>query len=186
MGVYNINIGKGVVVHLSTIYRKYKDEIKKYIEKYENGDLEIEFDNIGVEVMLTKIIGYPVSTFGHDAFQFRDGFFKTDLFDREDVLSQNTSPDLTDLVDDPIWIQISYIDPQNLFIGFYNVLEGEDSGEFGWYVKAPEVIYGIAGIIPDIIKFMSKDFNTTDLSNMFNQKDRIWTFTSDCLSLIHI
>lgn len=67
-----------------------------------------------------------------------------------------------------------------MFIGYYESIC--DDREFSWYIKAPEIIYGLPALIPSIIRCYNKykDYDCSNLEETFGQTPCIWTFAQDC------
>lgn len=67
-----------------------------------------------------------------------------------------------------------------MFIGKMKTIESD--GEFSYYVKAPEIIYGLTGLLDSIVQIYPtlKTFDCSDLEQALKLKPSIWTFASDC------
>ena len=68
-----------------------------------------------------------------------------------------------------------------MFIGTFKSLESE-TGEFSYYVKMSEILYGMAGLLPDIVeyypKLVAKDCH--EIKKAIGLKPCIWLFAPDC------
>ena len=190
MGVYEIYMGKGIIVPIKVFVRKFHKEIEE-IYKENHDEQEV------VEEIVKKYLGdYKVSTLGHDAFQGRHGLV-FDMFENTangksgkrianlmgGIDSENGNEDLVDLekVDDEDKdLPFTSIGCSELiFIGHF---ENICPTEFSYYLKAPEVIYGMASCLPLIMKhypiLLATDCSSLD--EIFNQESCIWTFANDC------
>ncbi len=166
MGIYTLLMGNGIILPLA-----------KIAEIYDIGDV----DNYGpfehaerFEEAIRKqtSIDFRVIELSHDAFKFRHGFCNTDLFEGSES-HWSTLSKLKLLDRKPH-------DEDLFFIGY-----AEDipcGGEFGYYVKAPEVIYGLSALLPGIVELYPRLLATdcSELEHLFEQKSSVWTFTNDC------
>lgn len=173
MGVYNIYIGKGVVIPVRFFFEIFKKEIAEIPNENMLG--ENEFNKI-----VQKFIGpeYQTCPLGHDAFDGRHG----PIFDMfEEMENEESALMIADLIEDAKSMPEcnSYHDSHLMFIGKLDSIEGPD---FSYYVKAPEIIYGLAALLPSIVKLYPKYQNMTcqELSDWCEQKPCIWTFIGDC------
>jgi len=103
---------------------------------------------------------YEIIQLGHDAFNFR--------FSLDHVLP-NHSEHLEQLKSKE-WF----------FVGHAQEIPAE--GEFSYYVKAPEIIYGLAGLLDGIVEIYPqlKTRDCSSLEEFYGQKALIWTFANDC------
>jgi hypothetical protein len=177
MGVYDIYMGKGIILPVSVFVRRFLKEIQELTaDKATDGcEQEIIEEEI-IEEIVKKYIGdYEVCTIGHDAFNGRYGsiaemFDGTDAFDN--IITSESDVDNSDLPFTSIHCSTA------IFIGYYKSIAPND---LGYYIKAPEVIYSIAAFIPLILKhypvLLAKECTSL---NIFNQEAHIWTFALDC------
>ena len=168
-------MGKGIIIPVKIFVKRYLAQIQ---EIYTDGDDEVQ----ALEQIVKKYIGeqYCVSSLGHDALESRhgnmqvlDGTTNMEAFE----LLQKMKIEAKDMSDDlPI---LSLHCGDLMFIGHYESL---GSSEFEYYIKTPEVLYGLPALIPDIIRCYSKyiDMDCSQLQTIFEQNPCIWTFAPDC------
>ena len=67
-----------------------------------------------------------------------------------------------------------------MFIGHCKDLE--PGGEFGYYIKTPELLYSLPALLPEIISYSAElaKMDVYNLKTIFGQEPCIWTFASDC------
>ena len=176
MGIYDILLGKGVIIPVKIFVRCFLDEVK---EKYEENEDELEV----IQEIVNELFGknYQVIGLGHDAFEGRHGSM-FDMFDETE--QENPAEKLSKLIqkskeisnDDLPFTGVGCGDM--IFIGF---AESITPGDLSYYVKAPEIIYYMTACLPLIIKhypiLLEKDCNV--LNEMFGTMS-MWTFTRDC------
>lgn len=177
MGVYNIYMGKGIIIPISVFVRKYKEQIMEIYEKDTNQDEE----EIVKDIVKKYIGDYNVCRLGHDAFEGRHGLI-FDIFEETEneenalkVCNLLESAKLENNSDLPFK---SIFCSEVIFIGhFVDICKNELS----YYLKAPEVIYSLASFIPQIIKeypiLIAKEYAGL---NIFDQEANVWTFAADC------
>lgn len=176
MGIYELFLGKGIIVPVKTFVRKYLDEINAI---FTDGEDDEEFltnfikNKFGDEFDLSKL--------GHDALESRhkdmsilDGTDNMQAFNQIKKCLELEKSNHTDLPIDSLGCG------DLMFIGYYESICTDC--EFSWYVKAPEIIYGLPALIPTIIKCYNKykDLDCLKLENEFGQTSCIWTFAQDC------
>lgn len=175
MGVYNIVIGYGVIVPVEQFVQIYYSYIKT--SGYKHGDDVYELFS---DIIKKNFKDYSFSQLGHDAFDSRDKI--TQLPDKNlEVYDNIILPVIQHEHDrDDLLINRNDIGPL-MFIGYKEDLESPN-GELGYYLKAPEVIYSLPGIIDGIVNFHLKynGVDCKDLENTFKQPALFWTFTTDC------
>nr|QBK89836.1 MAG: hypothetical protein LCPAC101_01190 [Pithovirus LCPAC101] len=170
MGIYNLSLGKGVIIPINMFIEMFNDYFK------DKEETDVEF----MEYVLKKETGksYQVSVVGHDAFKSRGG--------NMDVLSETKNYDIVqdikklDKKYKKIDIDCCLVGCGTLiFIGFYESL---GKGEFEYYPEASEIIYGLTSLLDDIVAFLPllKEKDCTSLTKTFNQNSCIWTFAPDC------
>lgn len=174
MGIYDIYMGKGIIIPVKRFVRHFLDTVKEF--HTDGGD-----DTETLEKVAKKRLGpdYMICSLGHDALESRDGdmqVFEDDddhreAFDmikewRKEVAKDNDLP-ITSL-----WCG------DLMFVGYHKSLERE----FSYYVKAPEILYGMAAILPKIVEIypIMKNADCSKLEEEFGQKPCIWTFAPDC------
>ena len=69
-----------------------------------------------------------------------------------------------------------------MFIGKFEELVTESLAEFSGTIKAPEVIYGLAGLMESIMDSYPriKQVDCSLIAETFNLTPEIWTFAYDC------
>jgi hypothetical protein len=192
MGVYDLQMGKGVFISAEIFVMKYTNQINDYVNNYKEKSRSLECREIFSYIVKTyidpKCEVYPL---GHDAFEARHGNvfdfieFPNDeeKKDRIDacksiklMIDESKSNQISDKMNDQIDGEMSDI----LFIGCTeNICE---DFELGYYVKAPEIIYTMSAMIPNIIKYhpILKDIKFDNLEEVFSQPPCIWIFSTDC------
>lgn len=175
MGIYEIIMGKGIVV----TNKIFASLFAKELDKLDEDDL---MQPESIEEMINKrtLGNYMVKGMGHDAFRSRHG--NMGVLDRtknyeivqklKKSLECTTEPETNNLP------ELACGSPY-IFIGFYEFLEG---GEFDYYIGAPEVIYGLPALLDEIVELVPRlrEKDCSEISNLFNQKACIWTFAQDC------
>lgn len=176
MGIYSICLGKGIIIPVKVFMDKYMDEIRE-LHKQDCHDIDLIYD------IIKRHFGeeFTVSQLGHDALESRNGM--------NDVLGNTINSEIylkiKELRDN---IKREYIEPFEylsaeglIFIGKHTELD-KHNGEFGYYLKTPELIYGLTALIPQIISYSVEltTFDTSILEKEFDQTPCIWTFTNDC------
>ena len=70
MGIYDIYIGKGIIVPVKIFVKKYLKYIPKNCDEYDDEDIRKLFDKI-----IKRRLGqsFELSSLGHDALVSRDG-----------------------------------------------------------------------------------------------------------------
>lgn len=178
MGVYTIYIGKGIIIPTKLFIKKYLG-IMNDMHNDKNNDMHTI-----TETIIKKYVGetFDFSFLGHDAFQSRNDdmgiLYNTDNEKSFELIKQ--------WIEEAKCIDISLTKVEFysdlMFIGVFDDA-CTDYGEFGYYVKAPEIIYGLPALIPGIIRCYNK-YSKTDcnkLVEIFGQNPCIWTFTNDCV-----
>jgi len=194
MGVSEIYLGKGVVVPVEYFVRKYLGYFK---EHYDGGDEWEVIDSLIKEKFGDD--GVKWCQVGHDAFEGRGGLMKISLLDKnmkaveqimgyvDDGLEWDYDKDSgsdhkrsEDLEEIPV--ETVGVGGKFLFIGYFEEIESDDGGEFSHYVKAPEIIYSLAALIPSMMEIYPRllEKKCDKLEEEFKQSMGIWTFTSDC------
>ena len=180
MGVYNICMGKGIVVPVNLFVAKYRKEVEEcYKDKKEGYELKT------ISEVVKKYIGdYEVCTMGHDAFEGRRGLC-LDMFDN--TANEEAGYRISELINkgkkfvckDGEQLPFDSVHCSSLiFIGHFVDICPND---LSYYLKAPEVIYSMAACIPLIIKhYPSLSAKDCASLNVFNQQACIWTFAPDC------
>ena len=171
MGVYNICIGKGVIIPARFFFKIFKKEIA---ESNDHVDEKL-FNEI-----VQKHIGptYQVCVLEHDAFEGRHSLI-WEMF--EEGENEESALMIDELVNDAKLMPETdtFHDGRLMFIGQFDSIAGPD---FSYYVKAPEIIYGLAALLPSLMKLYPKYLATTcdELTQWCEQKPCIWTFVGDC------
>jgi len=147
MGVYEILMGKGIIIPIELFKQKFP---------------ELDVGEMNDSDMKSLGFSHQLVTLGHDAFESRNKNMCGCMLEGED------RPALDD-----------YIGKELMFIGKYM---GICDGELSYYIKAPEVIYSMAGMVQNIAKALPElnEYDTTDIEKLFDVKSAIWTFTNDC------
>lgn len=186
MGIYSIYIGKGIIIPVSMFVRNFKTQILEKI----NAD-EDEFpDPIKIfgEIVAEQLgQNFVVESVGHDAFESRHG--RMDIFD--DTEHQKAFEHLKKLREAEKTENGNLLPPgledyetigcsDLMFIGVYKEIEANGGGEFDYYVKTSELLYGLAVLIPSLIKCYQEltPLNTSALDHL--APSCIWTFAPDC------
>jgi len=161
MGIYSILIGNGILI--------LRKRLMNMIKKYDTYAIE-ETDEIDIIDEFVRSIfndKYSACVLGHDAFESRDKDERMPVF--EGTYQMTVLERLGDDYDDLI------------FIGLCTDLS-KGVGEFSYCVKSPELLYGLAVLVPQICEhyLSTKDVDFCDLENYFSQKVLTWTFASDC------
>ena len=113
---------------------------------------------------------------GHDAFESRHG----DMNVLANTKNYEIIKEIRSLQKTELDVKFESVHCSNLiFIGSYKEI---GSGEFEYYIKAPEVIYGLTSLLDDIVEILPiiKKKDCTKLTKLFNQDVCIWTFAPDC------
>jgi len=164
--------------------RKFLDEIlKKRKSRKSDLDAEVIFSEIIKEILGDQ---YAVTSVGHDAFESRHGHM--DILDGTDqalalkklLKIRKEERDKKNEFPNNLHEYLTFGCSDLMFIGVYEELKVP--GEFEYYVKTPEVIYGLPAIIPAIMNVYPRLLNTTlkELEVEFDQTSYIWTFAEDC------
>lgn len=161
MGVYSILLGKGILLPRKTL--------AKIVRERNNVNLINEDTNYGfaMEVKYALNNDWEVVSLGHDAFVSRNG----DILEAFDQKHRTLSDDI-----------IKNEDLESLvFIGYTKDL-CLPNGEFSWYVNAPEIIYGLAALIPQILTDwpLLEKIDCSALHEYFGREPQMWTFVPDC------
>ena len=222
MGIYDLYMGKGLIIPVEYFVRKYIKEIKADFPELSEMDDATDVLNTFVK----KHIGdYRICSVGHDALEVRGGtgiiggsdnqvvvrFIeqwrllygeeKTDKnkkdknkkpkqkrYNEEEDEEQKAERELLDsMLNTPEQQSKEDVPIANLhvgdlmFIGKMEQMESDD-GEFSYYVKAPEIIYGLASLLDSIVeKYPTlKASDCTSLEKAIGFKSCIWTFAPDC------
>jgi hypothetical protein len=179
MGVYGITIGKGVIIPVKFFIEIFKKEIEELLvgpkDRYDAHDY---FDEI-VKKHIHE--DYKICILGHDAFDGRNGTM-LDMFYSDPSDNAESAEMIEELIQDATHFNDPFdcLYADNLmFIGRFEDIKGP---EFNWYVNAPEIIYGIAALLPSLMKLYPKyqEFSCHALAEWCEQKPCIWTFTCDC------
>lgn len=149
MGISRLCMGKGWILTQKTL----EDILDVKIEDVDEIEDMIQnlLDDTTIVLMLLP----------HDAFDFRSGFAKTEVFDRlphEQHLKKLAS-EKTDVY----------------FVGYVDCIQTQ--GEFGYKVEVPEIVYGLAALLPDIVSHYPKlnETNPPQLNESLGEAC-IWTF----------
>jgi len=174
MGIYSINLGKGIIVPVKVFVKKHLEKVLK-IYKEEEGDLEET-----ISLIVTEVYGneYQVTSIGHDAFKSRDG--KMDVLGGDNKIAFDIINKLREQVEDDLPIKIITFSDL-IFIGYFRVIEST-GGDLEYYVKTPELLYGLPSLLPSIIEAYGEMSNKdcSVLKGEFEQNPCIWTFAIDC------
>ena len=178
MGVYNICMGKGIVVPIKLFVQKFKKEVEEF---HREG-----YEQETVEKVVKKYIGdFQVSTLGHDAFEGRHGFVFDMFADTENEKAGNKIAKLIsqskEKEDEDQNLPFTTIFCSSLiFIGHFVEICHND---LSYYLKAPEVIYSLAACLPLIMKHYPELYqkDCSSLDDLFKRQQAcVWTFTNDC------
>lgn len=186
MGIYNLKIGKGVIIPVTYFMSIFLEnlELARDSAKEENPDyVEFEFDEDFILKCIFEKTGikYNFSPLGHDAFDSRNGTMNilggtknSKVFNQIKELKSKKYEN----INDDFCCVVGTGDL--IFIGFYTDLN--EGGEFEYYVKAPEIIYGLTSLLDQILEVVPKlkEKKCTELEKLFNQEALIWSFASDC------
>lgn len=177
MGIYSICLGKGIMIPVKMFVLKYLDEIN---ETYEDGDDEY----VILEKLVKKHIGeeYQISSVGHDAFQNRSGMECV----LGDSLNSKVYPQIKEWreksKENNVEVPFEQLGCSDLiFIGRFKELDAHN-GEFGYYIKTPELLYGLTALIPQIVEYSLKlsNIDVSILNEKLDQIPCVWTFSMDC------
>ena len=175
MGIYNIIMGKGIIIPVKQFVIQYLKEIEGI---FNEGEDEQEF----LTEVVKKFIGaeYLVCPIGHDAFDSRYGMellensenaiaYKMIKKWRKQAKKNNDELPISGLGCGDL-----------MFIGHCKTLE--PGGEFGYYIKTPELLYSLPALLPEIISYSLElaKVDVSSLQTIFGQQPCIWTFASDC------
>jgi hypothetical protein len=203
MGIYSLYMGKGLILPCEFFVRKYLKQIKADFPGVTDADDATEVLNHIVK----KYIGdYEVCSLGHDALEVRGGgtsiaigtsdnlkvvsFIKKWRKMKAGTLAANARADVEEEDEDSsadILKQTTENIPFSslhvgdlMFLGKFKSINGD--GEFNYYVKAPEIIYGLAGLLEDITDYYPKlvAMDCSDIESAIGLKPCIWTFAPDC------
>ena len=182
MGIYEIQLGKGIIVPVAIFVYKHRAYIKT---TYEDGDDELET----LISVVHHVYGeeYTASPLGHDAFQSRhsnkNGAMQMLVGNNEQAIKQVnrlrkklTKPQYKDLPFDSLGCG------DLMFIGYHKTVEAEDNAEFEYYVKVSELLYGLPSLLDGLIEayIEMKTKECLKLVGEFGQQPCIWTFATDC------
>jgi hypothetical protein len=195
MGVYELYMGKGIIVPVRTFVKHFLKEINEIHKP--------SFEHETLQEIVKKYIGdYEICSIGHDAFKGRHGFI-SDMFEntpnesmierigdmisgkekedeekeeKEEEEREEDEEEEEQKEDNLPFVSLGCGDL--IFIGHFNNI---CPNELSYYIKAPEVIYSLAACIPLIVKYypilLAKECKSL---NIFEQEARIWTFATDC------
>lgn len=185
MGVYFINIGKGIIVPVKRFVKIFLKQILEAAPE-EGGEDKIMMDP---EEFFTTIVkdnisrSLSVKILGHDAFTGREGKYTS-----MDVLDRTDNQDALVLVEKWLKEPAGGVYPFHLpllgdllFIGRSKELKPE----FSYRIEAPEVIYGLPALLPELCEYYmiwrDKPLPKLQRSKLAGkQKVAIWTFATDC------
>ncbi len=175
MGIYDIIMGKGIIIPVKLFVIQYSKEIEGI---FEEGEDEVEF----LTKLVEKFIGkeYQVSKIGHDAFDSRDGMKLLECSENE-IAYQIIKEWRTQAKKNDDDLPISSLGCSDLmFIGRFKNLEPGD--EFGNYIKTPDLLYSLPALLPEIISYSLQlaKMDVSILQSIFGQPPCIWTFADDC------
>lgn len=177
MGIKSIWLGKGIILSPSMIYKIWKTQIDIHIA---SGAI-FGYDELDDIVNLDEY-NFDVVHIGHDAFTSRS----TDSMNH----IKFPVPQIFKLTEHEDIIKTLLVTTQNLpanfkidcnvFIGMSICLNSETNNEFEGYVRTPELLYGLATLLPAIIN-ASQILADTDVSILSKvQKPLMWTFADKC------
>jgi hypothetical protein len=170
MGIYELFIGKGIIVPASLVYKYYRSELC---------DTKVELIDDFSDIIEDKF-GCSISQLGHDALEGRHDMILFDDDERNNII-ENLKSEILNLADcaDPSNEDSPFSNKDLMFIGEYKSL---DAHEFSYYVKAPEIIYGLSALLPNILALYPKynEMNIGGLEATFAQKPLVWIFAGDC------
>lgn len=176
MGIYDIQLGKGIIVP-HNIFIKTNEKIIKNIMK----GMKKPYDGFDIlDRAVKKIYGqeYEFSPIGHDAFNSRSG--SMEIFTNDNEINFIAIKNLLKIKIDSDSLPFDFPSCGELiFIGKYQSIEAND---MEYYVKTPELLYGLPALLPSLIKVYQKmiKIKCDELINEFNQTPCIWTFATDC------
>lgn len=177
MGIYSINMGNGILISTTEFVKMFEKEFEDSV--YQDG---IE---IAVDIIKRQFGGkYEISLLGHDALTSRDG--DMDIF--TDTVHHETFYQIKNQKKEKYEIPASLEEKtffgcgDIFFIGVREEISANGGGEFEYYIKSSEVIYGLAVLLPSIVKLYPElqKVDVEPLRSTFHQNPCIWTFTDDC------
>lgn len=169
MGIYSVRIGKGIIIPSKLFFSTFGDEIKSY----SSDDYDEIFDFIVKKHFRKYSVCSDMMHLKTEKTIWHLYLIRAPHSDQYTILESLERKSLN--YKQPI----GYSDGKYIFIGRCEIL---DDMEFSCYIKTPELLYGLAGISPQLIKSYNKltKFSMTILDEKWPLKSLIWTFANDC------
>ena len=188
MGVYTLTIGKGVMIPVKWFVHTHLKEITKKHKAYvQRGEWRDDPSDVIREVVQEKYgPEFDISPVGHDAFESRHGFASMGILngsEQQEALAvlKGLTEECKELNLPTELEEYTHLDCGSImFIGFHEDIASARGGEFEYYLKTPELLYGLVALIPSIIR-LYQVMSTKDTSELAALgKPVIWTFATDC------
>lgn len=163
MGIYNFSIGKGIILTSQEFYDRYKDQCNS--KDFDITKPSYVLGDIIQEIIKECVGDFKVVSLGHDAFNYDNPMGVFDRTPNAEYIRKGSHP---------------YGEEDLFFIGINHNL---DSAEYNYNPSAPEMLYGLAAFMDEIVEIYPKlkASDCTALSDAFDRKACIWTYACDCI-----